>query len=112
MISQIENIGLSEYIDKVRGNTNKGADFKETLSAAINTKNEDEIKKACEEVEVYMISQIFKQMKQSTKLGEELIPKGDYEVMFEDYMIEEQAENMVKAGGMGLAKMMYESMTR
>ena len=59
-----------------------------------------------------MLTSIFKQMKASTKIGETLVEKGDYEEMFEDYLVEEQCKQMTEAGGIGLAKMMYEQMSK
>lgn len=85
--------------------------FEETLQNAIQSKDDKKLKEACEQVETYMITSIFKQMKKSTELGERLLPKGDYEEMFEDYMIEEQCKNLTKAGGIGLADMMYKQMS-
>lgn len=92
-------------------NLNQGIDFEETLQKAMAEKDDKKLKEACEQVETYMLTSIFKQMKESTKMGEELMPKGDYEEMFEDQLIEKQCESMVKAGGIGLADMMYKQMS-
>lgn len=92
-------------------NLNQGVEFEETLAKAMAEKDDKKIKEACEQVETYMLTSIFKQMKESTKMGEELVPKGDYEEMFEDQLIEKQCESMVKAGGIGLADMMYKQMS-
>lgn len=86
-------------------------DFASVLENAVASKDDVQLKEACEQVETYMLTTIFKQMKQSTEMGERLIEKGDYEEMFEDQMIEEQCKNMVKSGGIGLADMMYRQMS-
>lgn len=82
-------------------------DFNAILQKAVENKDDVELKEACEELESYMITQMFKQMKKSMLSDESLIPKGDYEKMFEDYNIDNQAKEMVKAGGIGLADAMY-----
>lgn len=97
---------------KITENLTKDIDFAETLQKAMDEKDDKKLKEACEQIETYMLTSLFKQMKESTKMGEELIPKGDYEQMFESQMIEKQCESMVKSGGIGLADMMYKQMSK
>ena len=89
-----------------------GKSFETSLENAINTQDEKALKEACDEMEQYMLSMIFKQMKASTGTGEGLIPKGDYEEMFEDQLIDEQCKAMTDAGGVGLSNMMYKQLTQ
>jgi flagellar protein FlgJ len=89
---------------------NKAKDFDAILKKASESKDNRALKEACVQLETYMLSQLFKQMKKSMISEEGLIPKGDYEKTFEDYMINNQSENMSKAGGIGLADMMYKQM--
>ncbi|PHV69843.1 hypothetical protein CS063_13470 [Sporanaerobium hydrogeniformans] len=91
--------------------TEQNKDFKKMLNEAITKEDDKELKEACVAMESYMLSMIMKQMK-SAFLSEEnsLVPKGDYEKMFEDYQINAQCENMAKVGGIGLADMMYKQM--
>lgn len=88
-----------------------GEGFEEALQTALELNDDKKLKEACQQIETYMLKSIFKQMKKSTELGERLLPKGDYEEMFEDYMIDEQCKNLTKAGGIGLANMMYKQMS-
>lgn len=88
-----------------------GEEFEKSLQQAIKDKDDKKLKEACEQIETYMLTSIFKQMKKSTEMGERLIPKGDYEEMFESYMVEEQCKAFTKAGGIGLSNMMYKQMT-
>jgi flagellar protein FlgJ len=97
-----------EVIGKVEEERTK--DFDKVLKKAMDGKDDRALKDACSQLESYMLSQLFKQMKKSTVSEEGLIPKGDYEKTFEDYMINNQCEEMVKAGGIGLADMMYKQM--
>ena len=95
-------------LQKVQG---EGKDFETVLSEAVESKDDKALKEACKEIEQYMLSSIFKQMKASTQTGERLIEKGDYEEMFEDYLVDEQCKTMCEAGGVGLADMMYKQLS-
>lgn len=95
-------------LQKVQG---EGKDFETVLSEAVESKDDKALKEACKEIEQYMLSSIFKQMKASTQTGERLIEKGDYEEMFEDYLVDEQCKTMCEAGGVGLTDMMYKQLS-
>ncbi len=88
----------------------KTKDFDAVFKKAMDNQDDKALKDACVQLESYMISQLFKQMKQSMISEEGLIPKGDYEKAFEDFKINHQSESMAKAGGIGLAEMMYKQM--
>ena len=89
----------------------KTKDFDNIFQKALEDNDKKQLKKACVELESYMLSQLFKNMKKSMVSEESLIPKGDYEKMFEDYKINNQCEELTKAGGIGLADMLYRQMT-
>ncbi|MGL4738621.1 MAG: rod-binding protein [Cellulosilyticaceae bacterium] len=113
---KIESLGLSGY-DRTNQtmqtqDLGKAEAFSGALENAVKNQDDQALLEACQDVESYMISTIFKQLKQSTESDDPLIAKGDYEKMFESNMIDDMASNMTKAGGMGLAKMMYEQMKR
>ncbi len=87
-----------------------GEDFKNALNAAIENQDDTALKESCNELEAYMLSMVFKQMKQSMLSDDDedaLIPKGDYTKTFEDTMINEVAKQMVEAGGIGLSDTIY-----
>lgn len=86
--------------------------FEASLEEAMAAKDDKALKEACDQVEQYMLSTIFKQMKASTVTGESLVPKGDYEKMFEDYLVDEQCKTMTAAGGVGLSDMMYKQLSQ
>lgn len=89
----------------------ENTDFEAVLQDAIASKDNETLKDACKQIEQYMLSSLFKQMKSSTDMGERLIPKGDYEEMFENYLVDEQCKIMCEAGGIGLADSMYKQLT-
>lgn len=86
--------------------------FEASLEEAMASKDDKALKEACDQVEQYMLSTIFKQMKASTVTGESLVPKGDYEKMFEDYLVDEQCKTMTAVGGLGLSDMMYKQLSQ
>lgn len=90
----------------------KSKAFEQSLQKAMAGQDDKALQEACKEMEAYMLSSLFKQMKASTQLGESLIEKGQYEEMFEDQLIDEQCKEMVKAGGIGLAASMYKQMSK
>ena len=87
-----------------------GEDFKSALTQAIQNNDDDELKASCDEIEAYMLSMVFKQMKESMlsdDAEDALIPKGDYTSTFENTMIDTVAEKMVEVGGIGLSDFMF-----
>lgn len=112
MINPLTQISGIADTTKLTKEANKSNQFQEVLEKAMTEKDDKKLKEACQEVEAYMLSSLFKQMKQSTEMGERLIPKSDYEEMFEEQLIDEQCKSMTKAGGIGLADSMYKQMTR
>ena len=86
-----------------------GDDFKNILNQAIENQDDKELREACNTLESYMLSMVFKQMKESMLQDDEnsLIPKGDYIGAFEETMINSMADQMVEAGGIGLSDQLY-----
>lgn len=90
----------------------EATEFKNVLTNAMNSGEDEELKKACDQLESYMLSMVFKQVKESMLSdGEDsLIPKGDYVKMFEGNMINALADEVTEAGGIGLSKAIYKQM--
>ena len=87
-----------------------GEDFQSALTKAIQSNDDEALKESCDEMEAYMLSMMFKQMKKCMLSDDDedaLIPKGDYTSTFENTMIDTMAEKMVEAGGLGLSDVMY-----
>ena len=87
-----------------------GDDFKEILNQAIENNDDTELKEACNQLESYMLSMVFKQMKECMLENDDenaLIPKGDYTSTFEDTMISAMADELVEGGGIGLSDQLY-----
>ena len=106
-VSSLLSMGqdLAESTTKVTGE-----DFKSALEKAVQNSDDEKLRTSCDEIEAYMLSMMFKQMKEcmlSDDDEEGLIPKGDYTSTFENTMIDTLAEKMVEAGGLGLSDVMY-----
>lgn len=86
--------------------------FEQLFEKAQSDNDDEQLIEACREMEAYFIQQLFKTMKSSTQLGEGIIPKGQHEEIFEDMLIEEQSKEAAKAGGIGLADMLYKQLSR
>ncbi len=106
---QLNPIFAEQMTSKVE--EDKAKDFDAIFQKVSKSQDDKALKDACVQLESYMLSQLFKQMKKSMVSEESLIPKGDYEKTFEEFMINNQSEEMAKAGGIGLADMMYKQMT-
>lgn len=110
-ISQYTNI-LTE-MNALNSDITETTNFEAKLKQAMNSSEQAELKEACEEMESYMLSMIYKQMRNSITINEadSFLPKGDYEKMFEDFMVDNQVENMIDAGGVGLSNYMYRQLS-
>ena len=77
-------------------------------------KESESLKKACEQVEIYFLSEVLKQAQKTTWEDEEnaLIPKGDYEKTFEDFLTQERAAMITKQQSIGLAEVLYKQLSR
>lgn len=110
---EITNVSslLSMQQDVAKSTTEvTGEDFKSALASAIENNDDKQLKASCDEMEAYMLSMMFKQMKECMLSDDDedaLIPKGDYTRTFESTMIDTIAEKMVEAGGLGLSDQMY-----
>lgn len=89
-------------------------DFKSALTDALNKGDDTKLKEACNQLESYMLSMVFKQVKESMLSNDEdsLIPQGDYMEMFGDTMINTIADEVTKSGGIGLSDQLYRQMQK
>lgn len=88
-----------------------GEEFKNALTQAARNQDDEELKASCNQIEAYMLSMVFKQMKESMLSNDEdtsVIPEGDYTKTFESTMIDTMAEKMTEAGGIGLSQQIYQ----
>lgn len=111
-ITGVQDLALLKQEFSSETNGTESNAFSEKLEEAMANNDLKEVEESCKELEGYMLAEVFKQMKKSMLTGETLVEKGDYEEMFEDSMIENICNEMVEAGGVGLAKSMYAQITK
>lgn len=106
------SLGLTQDLAASNVASAEATEFKNVLTNAMNSGEDEELKKACDQLESYMLSMVFKQVKESMLSDDEdsLIPKGDYVKMFEGNMINALADEVTEAGGVGLSKAIYKQM--
>ncbi len=109
-ITNIQGITSLQKDLITQNNKLTNGEFSEVLEKAMEKEDTDELKESCKEIETYMLSYVFKKMKECMLTDEGITQKGDYEKMFEDNMIDALCEEMVEAGGIGLADSMYKQM--
>lgn len=81
------------------------------LEKAYSEKDKQKLKEACEEFESIMLSAIFKQMKKSIpKSG--LFRETIADEIFGDMFVDEVSKSASKQGGIGLSKLLYDSMLK
>lgn len=86
-------------------NTNK---LDEQLS---NTKNmnDEELQEVCKSFETYFVEQMFKEMRKTVHSSDE---ENEYMSYFGDMLYQDYASKISENNGIGIAKMLYESMKR
>ncbi|WAM36439.1 rod-binding protein [Caldicellulosiruptor acetigenus] len=81
------------------------------LEKAYSEKDKQKLKEACEEFEAIMLSTIFKQMQKSIPKGG-LFKEGIADDIFNDMFVDEVSKSASKQGGIGLSKLLYDSMIK
>ncbi len=112
----ISGINSTYDIAKQKANIQKAEknveNFENKLNTALNTEKKEEIEKAAKEFETYFIGYMYKEMRKTIDDSNSLIPKSQAQKTFEDMLVDEYAKNSTLSGGIGLAKMMVEQMTK
>ncbi len=107
------NVGLMQGQEMLKASKGQQVEesFGNLLEKAQLDKDDEKLKEACREMEAYFIQELYKTMRKSTQLGEGIIEKGQHEEIFEDMLIEEQSKLSTKAGGIGIADMLYKQLS-
>lgn len=93
-------------------NNKEKVDFDTLLIKEQKSLEQVELKKACADIEHYMLQQVFEQMKASTKISDGILEKGIYEKTFASMYAQALTGEMMKAGGVGLTEMMLTNLKR
>ncbi|MCL1911095.1 MAG: rod-binding protein [Leptospirales bacterium] len=104
----------AEVVNRMKKETQSGPGFAEMLSNSIKRDKESEKRKlmeACHDMEAIFISKMLKEMRKNIDRGEWL-HGGFAEEIFEDMLYDEYSKQMSRNSNMGLAKMLYDEMSR
>ncbi|MEZ0537262.1 rod-binding protein [Caldicellulosiruptoraceae bacterium PP1] len=81
------------------------------LEKAYNEKDKEKLKDLCNQFESLLLSQVFKEMRQSIPKSD-LIKTGIADDIFNEMFIDEVSQKSSEQGGIGLSKMLYDAMVR
>ena len=90
----------------------QGQGFEEALESAVAQGNSAEIRNAAIEMESFFINQMFQAMRRTVPEGEGIFERSNAQRIWEEMLDEEKSINLAQAGGLGLADVLYEQLTR
>ena len=106
-ISIGNNLGYNN-IASVLDASKKTNKLDEQLSNTENM-NDDELQEVCKNFETYFVEQMFKEMRKTVPSSDQ---ENEYISYFGDMLYKEYAGKIAENNGVGIAKMLYESMKR
>jgi flagellar protein FlgJ len=108
--SRAESLSGKSFSEHV----NDSIEVESSHKSAYQTEKEKRLKKlkdVCVEEESLFVSQMLKQMRKTVEKGD-LLHGGQTEEIFEDMLYDQYALNLSKSANLGIAKMMYEQLSR
>jgi len=113
-ISSVSSNYLNNYLTGTAlQNKNKVQDesFSQKLTSAMEKKDEEELKKVCQEFEEIFLGMMYKQMK-ATIIKSDLMPECAGREIYESMMDDELVKKAAEGEGIGLAKALYEQLSK
>jgi len=101
------NLEFKEIANKIQNKSD--TDFKTVLNNAIESQDEEKLKKVCEDFEAIFVNMLLKSMKNTVSDGG-LTKKSHAREMFEGMLDEEMASSISKGQGIGIAEILYDSL--
>lgn len=102
----IDYSGIKGQVQEARDDA-----FESELEKAVNSKDEEKLRKACTDLEAVFINMMFKQMR-STVWKSQLMGGGYAEDMYEDMLYEKYAEEASKNKGIGIGDILYKQLSK
>jgi len=109
-ISGINNQLIQNMNSTIKETQDQNA-FEAILNEAIEKKDSEKLKKACQEFEGYFLQQVFKEMRKTIPENN-LLEKSQGREIFEDMLYEEYSKNISKGKGIGLSDMLYKQLSK
>lgn len=85
--------------------------FDEIYQKAVTEEDQKKLKESAQEFETYFINQILQEMRKSMPKSE-LFDESSTSEIYEDMIYEDMAKEISKAGGLGMADMLYKQMEK
>ena len=105
------NNNLVQYYNSMTKNTEKTNEFQKLLDDIVREKDDQELKKACEEFESYYLQELYGEMRKTIPENT-LLDKSEGRDIYEDMLYEEYAKLSSKGSGAGLAQMLYKQLSK
>lgn len=96
---------------KQLSNEQKTDDFKNILESAKASRDDERLQATCKQFESVFVNMLMKSMRKTIADGG-LIEKSHAREMFESMLDEELSKEVSKEQGIGLAKMMYQQLSK
>ena len=108
-LSALSNTYLAQSKMAIENQDEKTGGFKAALDAAVAKEDDKALRTACAEFESYFLYVMFKEMRKTLNKTNDMLYSYTEE-MFQGLLDEEYGKSLSKAGGIGLAEMMYNQM--
>lgn len=86
-------------------------DFREHLEKALNVKDEEELKKVCQDIEQLFLGMMYKQMKMTVPKSD-LFPDDTSRKIFDSMLDDVLMEEASKSNTFGLGNMLYKQLSK
>jgi len=110
---EIGGIGdqISNAYNNITESKEKEAEFKKILEQAVENKDDEKLKAACQDFEAYFVKQLFKEMRKTVPEGG-LYEKSNAQEIYEDMLDDEYSSIVSKSGGTGIGDALYRQMSK
>ena len=108
-ISALPNSYLTQSKLAIDNQQSKTDGFQAALNAALAKEDDKALRSACAEFESYFLYVMLKEMRKTINKSDSLFYSHTEEI-FQGLLDEEYGKSLAKAGGIGLADMMYKQM--
>lgn len=105
------NSQLSQFINSSSKASTDQKEFQSLLSDAINKKDDEKLKKACQDFEGYFLQQIFDEMRKTIP-DSGLVEKSEGHDIYNDMLYEEYSKNIAEGQGIGISDMLYKQLSK
>lgn len=109
---EIRGIGndITSAYSSINESEQKATDFQKIIDQAIKERDDQELKKACEEFEAYYVQQLFKEMRKTIPDGG-MFEESNEKDIYTDMLDTEYSAVISKSNGTGIADVLYKQLS-